>query len=232
MLFALHSELINIYGKKLRFVSVMLTCLIIILFIFDPLSKYEESESQKQINSLKDSLTVLRDSIINSKILIASAETSKIYSNRNLNMAKKYFASSNKPIISIGEFSVDTLLPNKPIALHCTIENTGNALAKKVSYYILVNFHTVPLYNGTFPIGKISGSSPLAPHKTFGSSYTEEQPLSQELYNKIQNKEWYLYYFGVVYYCDELGTKDSTAFCVIYNINSERKFIYNTSHNY
>ncbi len=178
----------------------------------------------------KDTLiTILNDSLQRIKSLNLPVKSNTI---KKLEMVNKDFKSIYKPILSISEFVMDTLLPNKHVSLHCTLENNGNALAKNISYYTSVNLHSKPYYDGLFPPGKIIKSPPLAPSKKIYLSWVDTKLLSQEWYDRIQSKKYYLYFYGNVYYFNEFGIKDSTAFCVFFDFNENYKFYYNNSHNY
>jgi hypothetical protein len=233
LLFALHSELKIIYGNKLRFVSAIITCLIIALFVLDPLSKLEESESQKQIVALKDSLNVLRDSIINSKTLVVLASNSKEEAKEKLEFAKKYIKVANKPIISVSDFGVDSLSPEKHPVFHFGIENVGHGLAIQMSYFAGVMESSKPSCDtGLYHYDKLISIPAMQPQKTVAAYFPCADPLSQEKFQKIKNKSVFLYYYGVVYYSDEFSKKDSIGFCVVYDNDSPSKFRFNPSHNY
>ena len=193
----------------------------------------EKSDKQKTVFSPNDSIiTALNDSIKRIQPSLELAKLKESNANEKLELAKKYIKSTNKPIISVGEPTIDTLLPNKPVVIHCRIENKGNASAERLIYSIDVCFHTVEYYDGEFYSGEFSKPLSLTPQTSIANVTVGTGLLSQKMYDSIQTKKLYLYYFGIVYYRDEFGTKDSTAFCLIYNANTKNIFTYNTSHNY
>jgi hypothetical protein len=232
LLFALHSELKNIYGKKFRFVSAVITCLIIVLFILDPLSKLEEGESQKHIYALQNSVAALKDSLNKYQTHFAIAETVNKFSNQKLALAKTYFNSTSKPILWVDNITIDTLLPNKQITAHCKIENTGNAKANKMTWFMGSSLRSVRYYNGSFFIGKFLKAPPLAPHKSFLATSVSVDLLPQQVYDDLQSRKWFIYYYGIVYYYDDFGIKDSIVFCYFHDGTPLNDFTYDTSYSF
>lgn len=189
-------------------------------------------EPIKEIPSNNDVKIFSNDSLVKLQHSISATENTLKNTNEKLKIIENHFVSSQKPIISISEFKVDTLLPNKRTTFECKFENTGNSFAKNITYYTGIALHSTPNYDGEFPVLKLIKAPPLAPQKSYYTNFVDSKILTQEWYDLIFAKKWYMYYYGIFYFYNEYNIKDSSGFCVIYDVISKEKCIYNTSHNF
>lgn len=138
-----------------------------------------------------------------------------------------------RPIISFFDFSLDTFAVNKPIVISCMVKNfRSGTVAKKVSHILEIEFHSTLDY-GDLKFDTNPTQTPQITESPLTLNYRDGKPLSQQWHDLIKSKEWYLYFFGAIYYSDEYNRRDSAGFAVIANPDEPLKFFYNKSkHNF
>ena len=210
----------------------ILSILIIVLWVAVR-SLQEKSQKAIDLKTSKDSLAVLDDSIKKLHYSMALAETSKIQSKKNLELAEKYFNSKIKPLLFIDNFKLDTLLPGKSLTISYTVQNIGGTSAKR--YRIFASTLTyVDESNLNFPLELSDNNlgATIPPTKALKVTYATIRPLPTSIFDLLKSKKLYLYFFGTAYYYDDFGKLDSTGFAVIANPELETGFTLANSHNF
>jgi hypothetical protein len=231
VLFSLFSVFIFTIHKKYALYSLYVSIVFFIGAII--CSVIKNSEDSSSINySQSKAQPFVNDTLIKILSHIALNEKELQLTEKRLSIIEKHMEPTGKPFLTITGINLDTVLPGRYVVVRFNIENKGNALADKISFWGKVDLHSTSSYDGEFQREVFSRMPPVNPNTIHVGTLASVDKLSNTTYFNLSTQKRFLYFYGIVLYCDNRGIKDSTAFCIVYDGKTKNNFTYNSSYNF